>query len=322
MPKRSTHTFESEKDGIIEESMSSSYCLHCGACCLVSDRPLEALPRRHTDGAVVLDTTPVDASPEGTRPLFYRLLAKEADGGAVLLRRAAGVEKQWRLNCAKCGLFIAYRHTPPPQPGAPLPRLTFVMEGSLGMHPSTLDESAIPKCIQPISTSAVRIAFEVTVGAPTSGISAITDAEVLVHLRAPHMREGANSELLELVARALRLPRHKMQLTRGWSFKSKFMLVSGMARGEVHQRLRASIDMTDGSYSRRNAARRAAPIDDVGDGAERVGGGSAVPSLRGPSDAARQGAVATSIRQQWEAGANDLDLEMAPPPDKRYKAKW
>lgn len=322
MPKRSTHTFESEKDGAVQESMSSAYCLHCGACCLVSDQPLDVLPRRHTDGAVVLDTTPAEASAERARPLFYRLLAKDADGGAVLLRRAAGVEKQWRLNCAKCGLLIAYRHTPPPPLGAPNPRLTFLVEGSLGPHPSSLDESSIPKCIQPISTSAVRIAFEVSVGAPNSGISSITDAEVLVHLRAPHMREGANSELLELVARALRLPRHKMQLTRGWSFKSKFMLISGMPRGEVHQRLRAAIDMTDGSYSRRNAARKSAPVDDDGGADRGGGGGSAVASLRGPSDAARQGAVATSIRQQWEAGASELDLDYAPPPDKRYKANW
>lgn len=305
--------------------MHSAYCVHCGACCVVSDRPLDVLPRRHTDGAIVLDTNPA-ATPataeEGVRPLFYRLLAKDAEGGAVLLRRPAGVESQWRLNCAKCQLLIAYRHVPPPPPGAPAPRLTFVVDGALGAHPSSLDESSVPKCIQPISTSAVRIAFEVTVGAPATGISAITDAEVLVHLRAPHMREGANTELLELVARALRLPRHKLQLTRGWSFKSKFMLVSGMARGEVHQRLRAAIDWTDGSFGRRARKAVGPALDDLGGGGGEGGVRPAVSLRGGPSDAARQGAVASSIRQQWEAGGDDLELDAAPPPDKRYKAGW
>lgn len=317
MPKRSTHTFESEKDGVRDETMSSAYCLHCGACCLVSDQPLELLPRRHTDGAQVLDTRASSAK-EGQRPLFYRLLAKP-EHDPVLLRRTAGVEKQWRLHCLKCSLLIAYRHVPHPPQGAPVPALTFIVDRALGAHPSTLDESSIPKCIQPISTRACRVAFEVTVGAPSSGISTITDNEVLVHMRAPHMREGANSELLEVVARALRLPRHKLQLTRGWSFKSKFVLVNGMARGEVHQRLRAAVDMTDGSYARRNAARKAVAVEDLQDGGADVGG--TVPALRGPGDAARGNTMATSIRQQWEAGG-EMELDYMPPPDKKYKPNW
>jgi uncharacterized protein YggU (UPF0235/DUF167 family) len=323
VPKRSTHTFESEKDGVHEESMHSAYCLYCGACCLVSDKPLELLPRRHTDGAHVLDTRPSEA--EGQKTLFYRLLARD-EPEPQLVRRAAGVEKQWRLSCLKCSLFIAYRHVPAPVKGAPPPPLTFVLDRALGPHPSTLDESSIPKCIQPISTRAVRVAFEMTVGAPNPGISAISDSEVVVNLRAHHMREGANSELLELVSRALRLPRHKLQLTRGWSFKSKFVLVNGMARGEVYQRLRAVVDTTDGSYARRNAStsRRksaAAAVFDVGQG-DAADGEGAAPALRGMGDAARAGAMASSIREQWEAGNNELDLEMAPPPDKRYKATW
>ncbi|KAJ1621230.1 hypothetical protein T492DRAFT_1072011 [Pavlovales sp. CCMP2436] len=320
MPKRSTHTFESEKDGVQQAaSMHSAYCQQCGACCLVADRPLDSLPRRHTDGAYVLDTRAAPA--DGGRPMFYRLLAKDDEASPVFLRRPAGVEKQWRLNCVKCALLVAYRQSAPLGPGAPLPPLTFLVDRALGPHPSTLDDSAVPKCIQPISLRAVRIAFEVTTGAPMTGITAINDSEVHVHLRAAHMREGAAHELAELAAKALRLPRHKLQLTRGWSFKSKFMLVNGMSRGEVFQRLRNAVDMTDGSYARRASARNTEPIDDEQAGAQHEQGPGPLLSLRGPSDNARQGAVASSIRAQWDTGV-DEDADVAERPDKKYKPGW
>lgn len=318
MPKRSTHTYESEKDGSALPSvqMHPQYCLSCGACCLVSDTPLDALPRRRSDGAHVLEPGAV----------VFKLMAKEAAIGPALVRRGeAGVERQWRLACAKCELPVAYRA----EPGAPASARVYLIDKGVGLHPALSEEGGVPKCIQPVSTRAVRVAFEVGLGAHRPGIAAITDTEVHAHVRAPHMREGANAELLELCGRVLRVHRHRLQLTRGWSFKSKFVLVAGLARGEVHQRLRAAMDTTDGSYARAHAgrARAAAAGDDV-DGERAMPpppppvGPPGAPGA-GAAAAQRIGAVTSSIRQQWEAGAGEDDGEDDPVgAAKRFKAGW
>ena len=57
MPKRSTATFTSEDgpdaDG---EQLYVYYCKYSGEHCLITDAVLSSLPRRRTDGALVLDT--------------------------------------------------------------------------------------------------------------------------------------------------------------------------------------------------------------------------------------------------------------------------
>jgi hypothetical protein len=57
MPKRSTATFTSEDAPPSEEAqLFVYYCRYSGEHCLITDEALEALPRRRTDGALVLDS--------------------------------------------------------------------------------------------------------------------------------------------------------------------------------------------------------------------------------------------------------------------------
>ena len=57
MPKRSTHTYESEKDGISGSDLTVYYCMACGESNLIVGPGvvLTALPKRRTDGAHVLE---------------------------------------------------------------------------------------------------------------------------------------------------------------------------------------------------------------------------------------------------------------------------
>eukprot|EP00455_Lapot_gusevi_P021145 TRINITY_DN2223_c0_g1_i2.p1 TRINITY_DN2223_c0_g1~~TRINITY_DN2223_c0_g1_i2.p1 ORF type:complete len:148 (-),score=33.06 TRINITY_DN2223_c0_g1_i2:22-441(-) len=74
------------------------YCAYCGAFSLIIDVALENLPRRRTDGAYVL---------EEKKHTYKRLFAS---GAAKLVRREQGFEKQYRLICKSCSLFISYRN--------------------------------------------------------------------------------------------------------------------------------------------------------------------------------------------------------------------
>lgn len=117
MVKRATHTFESEKDGLQSDSLSLCYCLCCGETILIlgSKKTLETLPHRRTDGALVL------ARSETT----FKLKAKP--GKHLAIKREGGYEPQWRYNCTKCGVPVAYRCVEDEQP-----ELTYMMKDAVG----------------------------------------------------------------------------------------------------------------------------------------------------------------------------------------------
>ena len=75
----------------------SYHCTYCHAFVLVLDAPLPTTPHRSTDGAAILITA-------------ERHLRMRVDRGEVrAVRRARGVEKQWRWKCRQCGLPVAYQ---------------------------------------------------------------------------------------------------------------------------------------------------------------------------------------------------------------------
>ena len=116
MPKRATHTFESEKDGLQDEALNVYFCMCCGESALIlgnAKQSLNSLPRRKTDGAYVLDK-------EST---VFKL--KTNQGEKKLLKREKGYERQHRLVCGSCGVFVAYRS----EEESPI---TFVLPDALG----------------------------------------------------------------------------------------------------------------------------------------------------------------------------------------------
>jgi len=73
------------------------YCLYCGQNALILDCALESLPKRKTDGSAVIEA----------KTHMYKLTLDK--GEHKLIKRSGGLERQYRLNCSKCELPIAYQ---------------------------------------------------------------------------------------------------------------------------------------------------------------------------------------------------------------------
>ncbi|XP_047470079.1 STING ER exit protein-like isoform X2 [Penaeus chinensis] len=87
------------------------YCL-CGQMAVIIDCTMEKLPLRKRDGSRVID---------GSRHA-HRLVCDPDE--TVFIRRAEGIEKQFRKKCKKCGLVLFYHHNPGSS-------VIFVMKGSV-----------------------------------------------------------------------------------------------------------------------------------------------------------------------------------------------
>ncbi|OCH92908.1 hypothetical protein OBBRIDRAFT_772548 [Obba rivulosa] len=83
------------------------YCI-CGEFILVIDKSLATLPRRKTDGAVVIRSQ----DSEKGKARIFKLNANAKD--PILVEREGGHERQFRFHCPRCSLPVAYQSTPPP----------------------------------------------------------------------------------------------------------------------------------------------------------------------------------------------------------------
>jgi hypothetical protein len=97
--------YEKEKESKMLAVLSGDYfCSVCGSASLRVDAKVkfENLKKRSTDGSYAL---PEDA--EYIREMYL------VSGEVKVVERPKGMEKQWRLNCKGCGVWCAYRCTPP-----------------------------------------------------------------------------------------------------------------------------------------------------------------------------------------------------------------
>jgi len=105
-----------------ESELNTYYCAYCGNFSLILDTTLELLPMRKADGAMVID--------EAKRAFKFSV----APGPEKLIKRDNGLERQHRLNCKQCGLFLMYRSGPM---GAPS-KFTYICSGALTIDPRSI----------------------------------------------------------------------------------------------------------------------------------------------------------------------------------------
>ncbi|TRM67672.1 hypothetical protein BD626DRAFT_104447 [Schizophyllum amplum] len=84
------------------------YCI-CGEFILVIDKVLSALPRRRTDNAIIVRAHDSEAG----KARVFKLNAVAGDP-LVIERQSGGHERQFRLDCPRCTLPVAYQPTPGP----------------------------------------------------------------------------------------------------------------------------------------------------------------------------------------------------------------
>lgn len=75
--------------------------------------------------------------------------------------------------------------------------------------------------------------------ASRAGIAGTRDDALLVRLNAPPVEGAANAELVEIIARALGVPRRAVTIVSGERGRNKRLLVAGLNEAIVRTRLRA-----------------------------------------------------------------------------------
>ncbi|KDO52646.1 hypothetical protein CISIN_1g025536mg [Citrus sinensis] len=182
------------------------------------------MPKRKTDKAYVLDKT----------KHLARLNIKEA--GKVLLRRGEGkLEKQFRMNCIGCGLFVCYRS----EETLEVASFIYVVDGALSTVAAETNpqDAPVPPCISQLEGGLVQVAIEVEDRAQRSAITRVNADDVRVTVAAPAARGEANNELLEFMGKVLSLRLSQMTLQRGWNNKSKLLVVEDLSARQVYEKL-------------------------------------------------------------------------------------
>ena len=287
MPKRATHTFESEKDGLSDAQLGLHYCMCCGESVLIlgPEMQLADLPRRRTDGAIVLEKGKVT----------YKLNCKPREG--KVLKRTGGYERQYRFGCWNCGVLIGYRAED--SEDAPI---TYLLSDATGTQEDLyLQIYQVPQCIQSTGPHSVRVALEVRCGQTRRALRSVETEHVGISVTAPAKDGLANAELLDYMQKVLAVPRKALQLSRGWSATTKFLLVAGLQAVDVFKRLKAAVDTDMTAAVDTTMAAQADPLGEFG-----------------PKEVFTQGAASFQARKLWEQ-SEELEDDLAPIPDKKQQ---
>ncbi|GAQ93507.1 hypothetical protein KFL_015910010 [Klebsormidium nitens] len=229
MPKRTTHSYSSEDapaDG--EKKLFVYYCSACGAHVLITDVLLSRLPRRKTDNAFVLD-----------RGRYLNKLNVSQAGKQLLKRGESMVERQFRMSCPGCELLVCYRAEEDPATA----KYLYILDKALnqGAAEANPKDAPVPPCIRQVDGNRVQIAVEVEDRAARPAVTRVNADDVRVAVTAPNVGGVANTELLEFMGLVLGLRLTQIELQRGWSVKSKLLMVDDLTPREVYEKLVSAI---------------------------------------------------------------------------------
>mmetsp|Transcript_98972 Transcript_98972/g.268792 ORF Transcript_98972/g.268792 Transcript_98972/m.268792 type:complete len:177 (+) Transcript_98972:74-604(+) len=105
MPKvvtfRRMPVFTNMRQKVNDDQFIVLHCKRCDTHVLITDIELADIPRRRTDGALVLDA----------RKQVVRLYTSKQEG-SQLIRRPNGAERQYVHACSSCGQAVGYTSTP------------------------------------------------------------------------------------------------------------------------------------------------------------------------------------------------------------------
>ncbi|PQM36392.1 UPF0235 protein [Prunus yedoensis var. nudiflora] len=134
------------------------------------------------------------------------------------------MEKQFRMNCVGCGLFVFYRSEEDLEGAS----FIYVVDGALSTVAAETNpqDAPVPPCISNLDGGLVQVAIEVEDRAQRSAITRVNADDVRVTVAAPAAWGEANNELLEFMGKVLGLRLSQMTLQRGGNNKSKLLVVS------------------------------------------------------------------------------------------------
>ncbi|XP_013607555.1 PREDICTED: UPF0235 protein At5g63440-like [Brassica oleracea var. oleracea] len=162
--------------------------------------------------------------------------ADRREEGQVLLKRGEGkMERQFRMNCIGCELFVCYRAEESLETASSV----YIVDGALSAVAAETNpqDAPVPPCISQLDGGLVQVAIEVEDRAQRSAITRVNADDVRVTTAAPAARGEANTELLEFMGRVLGLRLSQMTLQRGWNSKSKLLVVEDLSAREVYEKL-------------------------------------------------------------------------------------
>lgn len=124
--RRWERNYSSEDSGLNDEkeTITVYYCSFCTSPSLIIDGNLRELPRRGRDKSRVI---------VAKRGRMCRYMM--SNGLVKVIKRVKGFERQYRLNCKQCGLFMAYCTTKERTKG---PGPVYIVDGALTDDPKNL----------------------------------------------------------------------------------------------------------------------------------------------------------------------------------------
>jgi uncharacterized protein (TIGR00251 family) len=92
-----------------------------------------------------------------------------------------------------------------------------------------------------ITADGVLLSVRVIPRASKAGVAGVRDDALLVRLSAPPVEGAANAELVELLAKLLKIPRRQVSLVSGEHSRRKRLAVSGLDAKSIAARLAITI---------------------------------------------------------------------------------